>query len=103
MHVVLVQIHVKPEYREAFIEASKENGRNSIREPGIQRFDFIQQVEDPDRFVLIEVYNQPEDQQKHRETAHYVKWKDTVTDMMAEPRVGVKYTNLYPPDKAWKK
>ncbi len=103
MHIVLVNIHIKSESRDAFIQASLENARNSIREPGIQRFDFLQQADDPYRFILVEVYNTPEDQSKHRETPHYAEWKDTVADMMSEPRVGVKYKNLYPPDEDWKK
>jgi (4S)-4-hydroxy-5-phosphonooxypentane-2,3-dione isomerase len=101
MHIVLVHIQVKPERVAEFIQASLENAKNSIQEPGIARFDFIQQVEDPGQFTLVEVYHSPEDQQKHRETAHYLVWKDKVADMMAEPRVGVRYRNLYPEDRGW--
>jgi quinol monooxygenase YgiN len=101
MHIVLVHIRVKPERVDEFIQASQENARNSIQEPGITRFDFLQQGEDPSQFTLIEVYRTPEDQQKHRETAHYLVWKEKVADMMAEPRVGVRYRNLHPDDRGW--
>ncbi len=101
MLVVVVHIHVKPEYLDAFIEATLENARNSIQEPDIARFDMIQQADDPTRFVLIEAYRTPEGQAKHRETAHYLKWRDAATDMMAEPRTGIKYTNLFPDDRDW--
>jgi len=103
MHIVLVHVHVKPEMIQQFIEATSENARNSIQEAGVVRFDFLQQAEDPTRFTLVEVYKTPDDQLKHRETRHYNVWKDAATDMMAEPRVGVKYKNLLPPDEAWKK
>jgi quinol monooxygenase YgiN len=101
MLVVLVHIHVKPEYLDNFIASTLDNARNSIKEPDIARFDFIQQMDDPTRFVLIEAYRTPEAQLKHRETAHYLKWRDTVADMMAEPRAGIKYSNLAPEDTDW--
>ncbi len=103
MHIVLVHIHVKPEFVEPFRQATIANACNSLLEEGILRFDFLQLAEDPDRFVLIEVYKTPQDQLKHRETAHYETWKNTVAEMMAEPRQGVKYVNVYPLDVAWKK
>jgi len=103
MHIVLVQVNVKPEHLEAFIAATKENARNSILEAGVVRFDFIQQAEDPTKFVLVEVYKTSDDQLAHRETKHYLTWKVAVTDMMAEPRVGVRYKNILPEDKDWKK
>jgi (4S)-4-hydroxy-5-phosphonooxypentane-2,3-dione isomerase len=103
MHIVLVSIHVKNESLEAFQAATLENATNSIQEQGVLRFDVLQQSEDPTRFILVEVYRTPDDQLRHRETRHYQVWRDTVTDMMAEPRVGVKYTNLFPADIAWKK
>ena len=101
MHVVLVFIHVKPDLVEAFRAATIENARNSIREPGITRFDVIQQVDDPTRFVLVEVYRTPDDPAKHRETAHYKTWREAAEAMMAEPRKGVKYKNLFPDDAGW--
>lgn len=103
MHIVLVNIHIKPEYLEQFKAASMENAKNSILEPGIVRFDFLQQTEDPTRFLLVEVYRTPEDQLKHRDTWHYQTWRDAVTDMMADPRVGIKYKNILPEDKDWTK
>lgn len=103
MHIVLVQVSVKPEHLDAFIAATKENAKNSILEAGVVRFDFIQQAEDPTKFVLVEVYKASDDQLAHRESNHYLTWKDAVTDMMAEPRVGVRYKNILPEDKDWKK
>lgn len=102
MHIIVVHIHVKPEHREAFIEATKENARNSIQEPGIAVFDFIQQKDDPNKFVLYEAYYSPDGQAQHRETAHYLAWRDAVADMMAEPRVGVAYSNILPADDDWR-
>ncbi len=102
MHIVLVHVKVRPEFREQFIEATLENACNSIQEPGIIRFDVLQDLEDPNYFILNEVYRTPDDQLKHRETNHYKKWKDLVAEMMAEPRKGVKFINLFPSDSEWK-
>jgi quinol monooxygenase YgiN len=101
MLVVFVHVHVKPEDVEAFKAASIENARNSIQEPGIARFDVIQQMDDPTRFVLVEVYRTSEDPAKHKETAHYQKWRDAVAEMMVEPRQSVKYANAFPDDQGW--
>ena len=101
MLIVHVFVHVKPDQVEAFRTASLENARNSIQEPGIARFDVIQQQDEPTRFVLVEIYRTSEDPGKHKETAHYQKWRDTVTEMMAEPRTSVKYTNVFPDDQGW--
>jgi autoinducer 2-degrading protein len=101
MLIVHVYVHVKPEAVEAFKEASLENARNSVQESGIARFDVIQQQDDPTRFMLVEVYRMPEDPARHKETAHYEKWRDTVVDMMAEPRSSVKYDNIFPDDEGW--
>ncbi len=101
MLIVLVHVHVKPESVAAFRDASLENARNSVREPGIARFDVIQQNDDPNRFILVEVYRDEAAAAAHKETAHYAKWRDTVADMMAEPRKGVKYTNVFPDDAGW--
>ena len=98
MIVVHVFIHVKPECVEAFQAATVENAQNSIREPGIARFDFLAQNDDPNRFLLVEIYRTPEDPGRHKETDHYKKWRDTVADMMAEPRSAIKYDNLFPDD-----
>lgn len=103
MHIILVHIHVRPEAIEAFQEASMANARNSLLEEGILRFDVIQQVDHPEWFSLVEVYRAPEDHMKHRETAHYLTWRDTVADMMAEPRQAIRYLNVFPSDAGWKK
>ena len=101
MLIVHVHIHVKPEYINEFKAACIENAKNSIQEPGVVRFDFIQQQDDSNRFMLVEIYRTPEDALKHKETAHYAKWRDTVADMMAEPRQSVKFTNIFPEDNGW--
>ena len=98
MLIVHVHVHVKPEFVEAFRQATLENARNSVQEPGIARFDVIQQTDDPTRFILVEVYRSQEATVKHKETAHYAKWRDTVADMMAEPRTSVKFGNIFPED-----
>jgi len=102
MHVVFVYVHVKPEFTEEFIKATLENARNSIQEPGIIRFDLFKQIEDPNRFALVEIYHHESDQLKHRLTNHYLVWRDRVTEMMAENRTGVKYVNLFPEDENWR-
>ena len=101
MLIVHVHVHVKPEMVEAFKEATIENARNSVREPGIARFDVIQQQDDPAHFILVEVYRTPEDAARHKETAHYPVWRDKVAEMMAEPRQGIKYNNVFPDDAGW--
>lgn len=101
MFIVHVFVHVKSDQVQAFKEASLENARNSVQEPGIARFDVIQQQDDPTRFVLVEVYRTPDDPARHKETAHYQKWRDTVAPMMAEPRSAIKYVNLYPDEQGW--
>jgi quinol monooxygenase YgiN len=101
MLIVQVHIHVKPESVDAFRAASMENGRNSVREPGIARFDVLQQADDATRFVLVEVYQDADAQARHRETAHYAAWRDAVAGMMAEPRTSVRYTNVFPLDEGW--
>lgn len=101
MFVVHVHVQVKPESVEAFRAATIENARSSSQEPGIARFDVIQQKDDPTRFVLVEVYRTPDDPARHKETAHYQKWRDAVAEMMAEPRHSVKYDNIFPDDAGW--
>ena len=101
MFIVHVFVHVKPDQVEAFRTASLENARESIKELGVARFDCLQQQDDPTRFVLVEVYRTAGDPAKHKETEHYQKWRDTVADMMAEPRSSIKYTNVFPDDKKW--
>jgi len=101
MFIVHVFVHVKPDQVEAFRAATLENARKSVQEPGIARFDVLQQQDDSTRFVLVEVYRTSDDPARHKETAHYQKWRDTVADMMAEPRTSVKYTNVFPPEAGW--
>lgn len=101
MLVVHVHVNVKPECVPAFLEATLENARQSVQEPGIARFDVVQQQDDPTRFVLIEVYRTPEDPGRHKETAHYARWRDTVEEMMAKPRQSVKYRNCFSEDDGW--
>ena len=96
MLIVHVHVRVKPECVDAFKAATLENAQASLREPGIARFDVAQQQDDPTRFVLVEIYRTEDAPAKHKETAHYAKWRDTVASMMAEPRTSVKYTNVSP-------
>ncbi|KFA91899.1 antibiotic biosynthesis monooxygenase [Archangium violaceum] len=99
--VVHVHVHVKPEAVEAFREATLANARESVKEPGIARFDVVQDTEDPTRFVLVEAYETPQAPAAHKETGHYLKWRDTVAPMMAEPRTSRKYVNCFPEDAGW--
>jgi len=101
MLIVHVHAHVKPEFVEAFRQATIENARHSVQEPGIARFDVLQQQDDPTRFILVEVYRTPDDPARHKETAHYRVWRDAVAEMMAEPRTSVKYANVFPGDAGW--
>ena len=101
MLIVYVDVHVKPDCVEAFREATLANARESVNEPGIARFDVVQQLDDETRFGLVEVYRTPEDPAKHKETAHYQTWRDTVADMMARPRASWKYANCFPDDNGW--
>ena len=101
MLIVHVFVHVKPGKIEAFKEVTLENAQNSIQEPGIARFDVLQQNDDPARFVLVEVYRTADDPGRHKETEHYRKWRDTVANMMAEPRTSMKYSNIFPDEDGW--
>jgi quinol monooxygenase YgiN len=101
MFIVHVFVHVKPDQVEAFKEASLENARNSVLEPGVARFDVIQQQDDPSRFVLVEVYRTVEDSARHKETVHYAQWRDSIAELMAEPRTSIKYTNVFPAEQGW--
>ena len=101
MLIVHVHVEVKPEFVEAFLEATVENARNSVREPGIARFDVIRQADGAARFVLVEVYRTVEATVRHKETAHYQAWRDKVAPMMAAPRTSVKYANVFPGDEGW--
>jgi quinol monooxygenase YgiN len=101
MFIVHVHAHVKPDSLEAFRQATIENARQSVLEPGIARFDVVQRIDDPTRFLLVEVYRDAEAPARHKETAHYAKWRDTVTPMMAEPRTSEKYASVFPDEAGW--
>jgi (4S)-4-hydroxy-5-phosphonooxypentane-2,3-dione isomerase len=102
MLVVCVHVHVKPEYSAAFAEASRENARSTIEEPGNLRFDVLQQADDPNQFILYEVYRDEAAMKAHKETQHYARWAEAVAPWMAEPRKGVKYASLFPENpKQW--
>ncbi|HVX94411.1 MAG TPA: putative quinol monooxygenase [Polyangia bacterium] len=99
--VVHVHAHVKPEGIEGFRTASIENSRESLKEPGVARFDVVQSTEDPTRFVLVEVYKSADAPAAHKATAHYARWRDAVAPLMAEPRTSSKYVNVAPADAGW--
>ncbi len=101
MLIVHVHVKVKPDCVNAFREAALENARHSVQEPGIARFDVLQQADDSTRFVLVEAYRSAEAPAQHKETLHYQKWREAVAPMMAEPRASVKFLNLFPGDKGW--
>lgn len=99
--IIHVQVHVKPEHVNEFISATLTNARASVEEPGIARFDVVQSKDDPNRFVLVEVYKSADAPDAHKRTAHYAAWRDRVADMMAEPRSSVKFHNLFPESADW--
>ena len=101
MLIVYVHVHVKPESVAEFRQATVENAACSVQEPGIARFDVVQQEDDETRFVLIEVYRTPEAAAAHKETSHYAKWREAVAPMMAEPRHSVKYSEVFPDPQDW--
>ena len=101
MLVVHVHAHVKPECVEAFLAATVENAQRSLKEPGIARFDVVQQWGDPTRFVLVEAYRHEDAPAQHKETPHYQAWRDAVAPMMAEPRTSVKFNSIRPGEQDW--
>ena len=101
MVILHVHVHVRSEHLDAFRSATLENARNSIQEPGVLRFDFVQQVDDPARFVLVEVYRDDAAIQAHRQSAHYAKWRDLAEPMMAEPRRRVLFKAVFPDEEDW--
>src|SRR5436190_13917985 len=101
MLIVHVLVRVKADSVESFRHATIENARNSIQEPGVARFDVVQQRDDTTRFVLVEVYRDDDAAAAHKETAHYAKWRDAVAAMMAEPRSSMKFTNVFPGTTGW--
>jgi autoinducer 2-degrading protein len=96
MLIAMINVHVKPEFIDAFTKASFDNASNSIKEPGVERFDVYQQQDDPSRFILAEIYKSEQDVEKHRSTAHYARWRDAVADMMVEPRQRATYNFIFP-------
>ena len=102
MYAVCVTVKVKPENAQDFIEATKENARQSrLTEPGNVRFDVLQAEADPAQFFLYEVYREKEDFARHQQTPHYLKWKEAVAPYMAVPRQGVRHASVFPPDPDW--
>jgi len=101
MYIVHVFVHVKEEHIEEFKSITIENAKDSLEESGIERFDIVQQHDDPSRFVLVEVYRSFEDPVKHKQTEHYIRWRDAVAHMMAEPRFSTKFYNVFPEDEGW--
>ncbi len=101
LHIALVNARVRPERVEDFRQATALNAGESRKEAGVVRFDVVQEGEDPTRFVLIEVFRSPAAAAAHRETAHYLRWREAVADMMAEPRTSKKYVNVSPDDAGW--
>ena len=101
MLVVHVHVHVKEDCIDAFKSASVENARQSIQEPGIARFDVLQNQDEPTKFILVEAYRTADAPARHKETAHYAVWRDAVATMMAEPRYSVKCANVHPGDEEW--
>ena len=101
MHILHVFIHVKDNQVEEFKTATAKNAQSSLQEPGVARFELIQEVDDPTRFLLIEVYRTSEDAVRHKETLHYKHWRETVELLMAEPRTRINYLNVFPGESGW--
>jgi quinol monooxygenase YgiN len=101
MLILIVNIHIKTDSIEAFREATVENGRNSLQESGVVKFDFLQQSDDPSRFILYEVYRDIAATAAHKETAHYHAWLAKVEDMFVTPRTRAFYGNVFPADESW--
>lgn len=99
MIVTIVHVYVKPEFVQAFIEVTRDNHEQSVKEPGNLRFDILQDAGDPGKFVLYEAYESEQDVSAHKETAHYAKWRDTVENWMAKPREGIKHKLIFPAKK----
>ena len=101
MHILIVQARIKAEFIEAFKEATAVNAESSAKEPGVARFDFLQQQDDATKFVLVEVYRDATAPAKHKESAHYKAWVEKVSHMFEEPRTRAFYTNVFPADESW--
>lgn len=101
MFIVHVFVHVKADAIDGFKRATIANATESLKEPGVARFDVVQRQDDPARFVLVEVYRTAADPARHKETPHYRTWRDTVAEMMAEPRSSIQYDGVFPDDTGW--
>ena len=101
MLIVHVHVRVKPDCIDAFKDATMENARQSVKEPGIARFDVLQQSDDLTRFVLMEAYRNVEATSAHKATAHYAAWRDRMESLMAEPRSSVKFSSVFPDEEGW--
>ncbi|MCD6166537.1 antibiotic biosynthesis monooxygenase [candidate division KSB1 bacterium] len=101
MYVVCVTVHVKDGHADNFLNATLDNARNTRKESGNVRFDVLQAVENPNQFFLYEVYREEADFRKHQQTEHYLRWKQTVKDWMAQPRQGIKYHSIFPESTEW--
>ena len=101
MLIVHVHVRVKPECVKLFKTATLANARASVQEPGVARFDVVQQADDATKFILVEVYRDAAAAAAHKETKHYPTWRDAVADMMAEPRTSVKFQNIFPDETGW--
>lgn len=101
MLIVHVHVHVLPDHVDAFVAATLANARESVREPGIARFDVVAHADDPTRFILVEAYRDADAPARHKQTEHYLRWQGAVAPMMASPRTAVRLTNLFPADAAW--
>ena len=99
--VVHVHVRVRPGAEDAFVSAALANAEASRREPGVLRFDLLQEREDPSRFLLVEIYRDEAAAAAHKQTGHYARWRDAVAGLMAEPRKGLRYVNLSPDDPGW--
>jgi quinol monooxygenase YgiN len=101
MLIIHVFLRVKAEHLDAFRSATLMNAKTSLLEPGVARFDVLQQADDPTRFLLVEVYRTEEDPARHKETTHYQVWRTAVAKMMAEPRTSLQYLNVFPDESGW--
>lgn len=101
MYVIAVQLKVKPDRIDDFLKLTLQNATAARKEPGCLRFDVLKNEKEPDRFLFYEVYRTPDDHKAHQGTAHYLKWRDEVGDLLAEPRVGGRYLNVSPADEEW--
>jgi autoinducer 2-degrading protein len=101
MQVMIVHVSVMPEYLEDFRAATLDNAARSLEEPGVARFDVLQDHEHPTEWVLLEVYRSAEAPARHKETPHYLRWRDAVAPMMASPREGRRYQSVFPGEHGW--